>query len=362
MAQHKRVNTEYLRLLKEGVLLWRLALAPRPQAAPAPRTVLLVVPCLIGEFAAALPAIADFISRHPDTRIDLMVAPPLVPLAQRIKGAGAVYAVRSVYEREEGASRAEPLPERYDRIIAMRMSKDAYRVVRTLQGALQTSAWPITRYALHLAASMLMRRTPRQWQEFNFELLGGEPRMMSFDLLLSIEPAIYEKLGAHMKTGAKQVIVHTGASWPMKHWPRERWIELLKTLHARGAYHFLFVGGGAIDEADYKAIAPALDFATRSLIGQISVLETVALMRLAHGFVGVDSGPANLARLAELPSLTLYGPGPHMYLPHHPRDVALDKSHGRGLFEMYVASERGFIHQISATEAADAFGRLILKP
>lgn len=368
---HKSVNTEYLNLFTEGLLLWRLAtastglvrwlaLSPRPAPPKKPQTILLVVPCLIGEFAAAVPAIADFISRHPGARVDLMVTPPLLSFASAIRGINKTYPVRSIYGREEDAE-LEALPEQYDLIIAMRMSREAYSIVRNTRGALRTSAWPITRYALHLAGSMLARRTPQQWREFNFELLGGTPRLTSFDQLLSIESALYEKLAPLVVGEEKQIVVHTGASWSMKHWPTGKWVELLMMLNETGLYRFIFIGSGQVDEADYAAIAPKLAFPTHSLIGQLNVLETVVLMRLASGFIGVDSGPANLARLAELPSLTLYGAGPHMYLPYRPTDIAIDKTHGRGLWQMYVASERGFIHQITLAEAAEAFGRLILK-
>lgn len=359
----RRINTEYLRLLLEMALLWCLALSLRPRAPKNPRTILLAVPCLIGEFAAAIPAIADYIARHPEARIDLLVAPSLTPLAERIKGVGNVYSARSVYGRDEQTNSALPLPAHYDLIFAMRMSADARSRVQRLRGALVTSAWPMTRYAFHLAFSLLLRRTPRQWREFNFELLGGKRHVVVFESLISIESSVYEKISRlpALSGEGKKILVHTGATWPMKHWDTDRWAELLNRLHQAGSYQVIFIGSGRIDEQDFTAITPRLGFVAESLIGQLSVVETLALMRRVHGFVGVDSGPANLARLAELPSVTLYGVGPHLYLPHHPRDIAIDKMNGRGLSAMFVASRNGFIHQISVDEVMAAFKQLILK-
>lgn len=363
MAKQPRINTEYLNLAPEVLLLWRLALAPRPAAPAALKRILIVVPCLIGEFAATVPAIADFITRHKGTSVDLMVAPSVLTLAQQIIGIGTVYATRSSYGHDARGTIGETAPpDAYDLTIVIRMSPDAFRIVRGLHGALQTSAWPMTSYGLHLFFNILRGRTPRQWYEFNFALLGGRAHLAPFVSMVTLKPALFEKFSAHPAFAGdkKKIIVHTGSSWPMKHWDTQKWITLLQAFHQTGKYQFIFVGGGQIDTDDYAAIAFALGFTTHSFIGELTVAETVAALRLADGFIGIDSGPANLARLAELPSVTLYGPGPHMYLPFRSSDIAIDKTHGRGLLQMFLSTQNGFIHQITAEEAAKAFDKLVL--
>lgn len=49
------------------------------------------------------------------------------------------------------------------------------------------------------------------------------------------------------------------------------------------------------------------------------------------------------------------GPGPHMYLPTDERKhVVIDKTNGRGLFEMFISKESGFIRRISPAEVESA--------
>ena len=173
--------------------------------------------------------------------------------------------------------------------------------------------------------------------------------------MLDAQPSVAAPAGP-----GRLIIIHTGKAWAMMHWDPANWVTLLRQLHEEGAYRFVFVGGGTVDEADYATIAPALGFPTTSLIGKLDVAETLDLMRAADGFIGIDSGPANLARLAELPNVTLYGPGPHMYLPFRPGDIALDKTRGRGLTQMFVATKRNFIGMITPDEVRAALHRLDL--
>lgn len=359
----RKVNLDYLNLYQEIPLFCALSFSNlfREKAREKTGSILLVNTCLIGEFAASLPAIRDFILRNEHSAVDLVVAPPLKPPALRVRGVRKVYTARSLYGRDsERSGEAAQEFGAYDRIFVMRMSRDAYRLVRTISaGEVHTGLKQYSGYVLHLWGSLLHRRPPKQWRELNFEMLGGVPKNISFDEIFKFAPEDYAsvaKLDA-LQTTEKKVIIHTGASWPMKSWSNDKWAALLIKANELGGMRFIFVGGKE-DEADYAAIAAKLSFQVYSLIGRIDLLQLLLALRASDYFIGVDSGPRNLAHLAEVRSICIFGPGPHFYMPPDARDIVLDKSRGRGLFQMFFYKKRGFIEQITADEVYEAFKKL----
>ena len=359
----RRVNLEYLNLYQEIPLFCVLALRNLFRKKPQGRTsrVLIVNTCLIGEFAASLPAIRDFIQRNPQDAVDLVVAPPLKELAERVRGVKNVYTAKSVYGR--GTEKVQSSVQEfgaYDAIFVMRMSAEVYRLLRTIPAAsLHSGLKEYSKYALHLGESLLLRRRPKQWVELNFEMLGGTFRRVPFDEIFECTPNDYASVAKLdvLQTVEKKVIIHTGASWPMKHWDTGKWAALFSKAQGLGAMRFIFVGGKE-DEADYKAIASQLNFPVYSLIGQVTLPQLLLVMRRSEYFIGVDSGPKSMAYLADLRSVSIFGPGPHFYLPLDPRDIAIDKTRGGGVWQMFFYTRKGFIHQITVDEVYDAFKKI----
>ena len=358
--KERRINLDYLNLYQEIPLFCALIAASLFRAKPRAPTgrILIVNTCLIGEFAASLPAIRDYIERHEGAAVDLVVSPPLKPLAERVRGVHTVYTARSLYGRqdEKAACAREKLPA-YDTVFVMRISKDAFSLVRRVAaGWVRTGLREYAGYALHLWGSLLTRRPPKQWRELNFKMLGGTLRAVPFENIFDLTPsdwAALKRLTA-LDTPDKKVIIHTDASWPMKKWSLDRWVEFIRRAHGLGALRFIFVGGAGA-AGDYEYIASRVDTPVYSLINQVNLFELLLVLRTSDYFIGVDSGPRNLAHLAGTPTVAIFGPGPHFYMPWSAGDAVIDKSRGRGLLQMFFATKRGFIHQITANEVYDAF-------
>jgi ADP-heptose:LPS heptosyltransferase len=359
-----RINLDYLKLYQEIPLFCALALSSLFRKKPREKTggTLIVNTCLIGEFAASLPAIREYIQRNGQGSVDLVVSPPLKPLAEKVRGVRKVYVARSLYSRrnEEGNQEGQTFAV-YDRIFVMRISADAYRLIRTISaGEIRTGLLQYAGYAIHLWGSLLHRRLPKQWVEINFEMLGGELKSVPFDDLFQFAQSDYDAVARMeaLRTAHKKVIIHTGSSWPMKKWGTGNWVAFLRTAHQLGDLRFIFVGG-AEDAAEYASIASQLDFPVYALINEIDLLQLLLVLRTSDYFIGVDSGPRNMAHLADTRSVSIFGPGPHFYMPRDTRDIVLDKSRGRGLFQMFFATKRGFIHDITADEVYEAFKNLL---
>jgi ADP-heptose:LPS heptosyltransferase len=359
--KERKVNLDYLSLYQEIPLFCAVIVSGFFRKKPRQKTnaTLIVSTCLIGEFVASVSAIRDYILRNEHSVVDLMVSPPLVPLAEKIRGVRRVYTARSLYGRlNENGNNQKQTFDAYDLIFLMRISTDAYRLIRTIPAtALRTGLNEYSAYGIHLWWSVIWRKSPKQWIELNFDMLGGTYREIPFDDLFQFSESEYASIKdlQVLQTTEKKVVIHTGAGWSMKKWNNDKWADLLQLLHNLGPMRFLFVGG-AEDADDYENIASHLAFPVYSLIGKINLLQLLLVLRNSEYFIGTDSGPGNMAHLADTRSVAIFGPGPHFYMPQNKNDVVIDKSRGRGLFQMFFASKKRFIDQITADEVYNAFG------
>jgi ADP-heptose:LPS heptosyltransferase len=353
------VNAEYLTLFAEARIIERSAAAIRRIRCNNGRT-LIIVPSLIGDFVTILPAIADFVARRAETTCDIVVTTTLKPLAECIRGIGAVYVARTTHARA-GEQPCAGLSGDYEEVIVLRASADVlHHLVPCIRAArVVTRTREIARYiACDLLRHMLFRTRPTQLRDFGFELLGGTPRPIALADLLSIDPDGWDARHAATLICPRRtnVVIHTGASWPMMRWPIDRWIALVTELAATDRYNIIFAGLEK-DRGDLAQICAVARCAVVSAIG-LSVVGLVALMGMADSFIGIDSGPGNVAHLAGLKNVIIYGPGPHIYLSPDPRNVAIDKSNGRGIRQRYFTTQQGFIHRISVDEVLHAFAQL----
>jgi ADP-heptose:LPS heptosyltransferase len=359
----KKVNADYLNIFKEPLLfialILRHALGRRRNAES--DAILIVNVCLIGDFAASAPALHAYISRQEGRTIDMLVSPPLKTLAERVRGVRAVYTAASVFARElEQSQGSEQHFGAYKKVLALRISRDAYRTLGAIETKeLQTGLPHLLAYGLHLAWNLLVGKTPRPWRDINFDMVGEIPRNVPFGDIFNIPDADYARVRSlpALQGAQKKILIHTGASWVMNHWSADKWVELIKKLHALGDFRFIFVGAKK-DEEEYQYISSRLPFPTYSLIGQIGLLDLTLAMRAGDYFIGVDSGPRNLAHLAGLPSITLLGPGPHMFTPPDARDIILDRSKGRGFYQRFFHTKSQFIDKIQPDDVIRAFREL----
>ena len=105
------------------------------------------------------------------------------------------------------------------------------------------------------------------------------------------------------------IVLGLGGSHPDKDWSDIRWLEFLATLRRRFDGTVFLIGGaqnharadGLIEHTSGTAAVNACD---RTLI------EAVALLRLADLFIGTDSGPMNLAVAAQTDAFALFGATP----------------------------------------------------
>lgn len=110
--------------------------------------------------------------------------------------------------------------------------------------------------------------------------------------------------------GQRFAVIHPGANWNLKRWPVE--------FHARLAGRLVeeldlpvILSGGPGDTGIHRQIqsrAQAGGAELKSLAGQLSLPDFIALLKTATVVVSADSGPLHIANSLGTPVVALYGP------------------------------------------------------
>jgi ADP-heptose:LPS heptosyltransferase len=104
------------------------------------------------------------------------------------------------------------------------------------------------------------------------------------------------------------VIVHAGPSSKVRQWPREHWTQLIQGLNQSGYKNIIQLGAraGSYAGADVAETAPLPG--VFSLMEQLSLEQSIALISLADLYVGIDSGLLHAAASVRTPAVGIWGP------------------------------------------------------
>ncbi len=102
------------------------------------------------------------------------------------------------------------------------------------------------------------------------------------------------------------VYVNPTARWQSKFWLTPRWSELCDQL-LRAGIRPVFGGSGG-DLAYINAIIEKMSGRATVAAGRLSLTESVALMKRASAYVGLDTGPMHIAAMTGTPVVALFGP------------------------------------------------------
>ena len=109
--------------------------------------------------------------------------------------------------------------------------------------------------------------------------------------------------------GAGFVVINTGAGWPSKLWPAERYAEVARYVgETRNLPTVVTWAGTAEQQVADQIIIRAGGYA--HMAPPTSLTELACLARRAKLFVGSDTGPLHIAAAVGTPCVGLYGPMP----------------------------------------------------
>lgn len=114
---------------------------------------------------------------------------------------------------------------------------------------------------------------------------------------------VKEKLGG---VDGPLVIVNPGAGWVTKRWPPEHFATLIDHLSVEGCVCVLIGGKAEADREAVEQVSRLCKQPPRSLAGNTSVGELIALIDMADAHVGGDTGSTHIAAALDRPAIGLY--------------------------------------------------------
>lgn len=126
---------------------------------------------------------------------------------------------------------------------------------------------------------------------------------------LQISPAVVAGVRARLeKTSAGPLIlIHAGPTWPVKQWPDASWSALVRELKSRGFENIFQLGVGAQNYANLGAADAGTVAGAVSLVGKLSLEESLALISQADLLIGIDSGLLHAAVSFRVPAVGIWG-------------------------------------------------------
>lgn len=136
-------------------------------------------------------------------------------------------------------------------------------------------------------------------------LLGHVPELR----LPAIRPTLQsttEPLTQTTPNKKRRIVVHAAPRWQYRQWPVDRWAEVLRPLLDETDLDVVLVCA----PGETGTMRPLLDLLDERLECRETSLPALrTLISEASLFVGLDSGPANLASLLGTKAVVLFGPG-----------------------------------------------------
>lgn len=264
----------------------------------APKRILIAHHLLLGDTLMLTPLLAKLRERYPKAEVIMTTPKVIAPLYQK-----RPYGVRAVpYDPRDAATLKALLGMRgFDLAIVPGDNRHAW-LARAL-GARWVVAfagdrpvwknWPVDQLIPYPDA-------PAAWGDMVAGLVDGPP------------PAPYRPedwlapdCAPFALPQQPYCVLHIGASSPLKLWPPEKWRVLADYLTQQG-YDVVW-SGGKNEQKLVMEIDPGNHYS--SLAGQLDLAQLWGLIQKANLLVCPDTGVAHLGRIANTPTLTLFGPG-----------------------------------------------------
>ena len=283
---------------------------------PAPRSILVVNVCRIGDTLLATPALRALARAWPQAHISVLGHPKRVEILEHLSWLGSVGEITKNSARLRGRLTGprhdlalvygfdEPLVAyalRVARQVVAFRQRDA-ALNRRLLRAVDVPAFQAdhsVRLALRLTDAVGVPHAGYRlvYRVTEAETAWAEARLRAIDA------------GAHGPWIGLQV-----ASFPTKayrDWPAAHFLDLARRVRTRwqGAHFLIF--GGPDDRERTGRLAAQLGPGSTVLAGELSLRQTAALMSRTQLYVGVDTGPTHMMSCFDIPLVGLY----HCYSP-----------------------------------------------
>ncbi len=317
---------------KFGITMRRLLLAMlvrlarpfvRRDSATPPQQVLIIKPDHLGDLLLATPALAALRAALPAARLTALVGPWAASMWQRLPELDALETV-SFPGFARGVARSSPLAPYY------LLAREAWRLRQCRYDAaliLRDDHWWGAALALlagipqrvgighPLCAPLLSVALPYHPRDHVTAqalavvraIIGSDPAPppLRFVPTSAAQEWAADWRRQNLAPADRLIIIHPGTGGPTKHWLREHWMALARSLIRPGRR--IALTGSPAEASEVAAIAAAHP-ALITLSDALTIERLAALLGYADLVIGVDSGPLHIAVSQGAPTIHLFGP------------------------------------------------------
>ncbi len=275
-----------------------------------PKSVLVIQTAFIGDVVLTIPLLEAVKILWVETELDVMVRPPSDNLLETLPFIRRVW----VYDkrgRERGLFgflkwRRELLRQKYDLAII------PHRSLRS--GLLAKSVKIPIRIGFNRGSGRVFHTVVIPYKGYQHEILRNLDLLSPFGPLPQVDPPVTvpseedtrivnEKLGG--AEGGSFAALAPGSVWYTKRWPEVYYKELGRSLMSSG-YRVVLIGG-AEDRELCSRIAAAIGRSALNLAGELTLRQSVEVLRRCAFLVTNDSAPTHLGVAAGTRVLTVFG-------------------------------------------------------
>ena len=319
-----------------GILFFHIKFLTKPPSYP--KNILVVRLDHIGDFVCTTPLFKNLKKRYPDAKITVLVNPASKELALRDPNIDKVITFSPFYLAR--AERSSPLKglirvikdvrnigfdlgiePRGDliSILIMWLGKVKYRVgygitgggfLLNKEGRYNRDIHVIDRNLALLKELDVPIEDKSPSVYFNEEDIEAVERSLGKEGVRPIQCGI-DALGQTPFLGEKEkaVVIHPFAGAKAKEWPEENFQNLINRIKSNGCD--LLLTGSANDEGRYEDVI--------DLRGKLTLPQLAYLIKRTGFFIGLDSGPANIAAALNVPSVILCSGTnvPQLWIPNN---------------------------------------------
>ncbi len=164
---------------------------------------------------------------------------------------------------------------------------------------------------------------------------------------------------AHAGLEREFAVINTGAGWPSKLWPADRFAAVAAHLGTAWNVPTLVVWAGQTErEIGQQIVAGSQGYAQLAAPTTLPVL--AALARRAKVFVSSDTGPLHLAAAVDTPCVGLFGPWPsEVHGPYGPGHIALQKARFAGSTRQRRTAPPKLMEAITVADVCQACDQIL---
>lgn len=274
------------------------------------RKILVIQTAFLGDAILTLPMIQKLKEKYSDSEISVLCIPSTKEIFDSSNSVDDVL----VYDKKK-TQKSFPNLLKLFRLIRKRKYNIIYSPHRSAKSTFITFfSGAESTFGFNIAGLSFLYKTRINYQKNNHEvarnldLIGFDTSGDNWKILpeININPEIREKINnfSVVVENNKIVAIAPGSVWKTKIYPDKYFIDLIKLLIIDK--YFIILIGGKEDEILCKGIEKLFSSQVKSFSGQLTVRESVALLRHCSFLISNDSAPTHIGMIADIPVATIY--------------------------------------------------------